>query len=498
MPVFSCFTGFGFLEFSSAPSECEKIYRSLLSSYRDPNSGLQTIDTSIGTHKEAVIYGWANAIGAAMVTLRRAANELRPETSYQLLEAHEERFGMAPAATDSVADRQAALAAKQKAARGPRHEAVMEALGAILGDDLVAYRPISVAEAEAYPTTLEDAAAQAIFRRPDAVAKSIRLLTAVARNAAPVTCDTYFASVGLSTLSIPGTGSISARAQSFTGDGNRILYVRLYLSPFGAPTGNITVAICAHSGTFGTSSVPTGAALAASDPVDAATLGASPAWVDFAFTGANQITLAEGTKYTLVIDYPGAGPDTVDVWGNLAGTHDGNASNFNGAWNAEAATDLAFYVLTHQQLITEVSYENWNTHATEIKIVKGDVLCIDPGNWGLVEKVTVLDGDGEGEERKFSAKFVNPHSAGVYATDGPTPLWATSKRHVFVVVSPTAAIDAVKVARVDELFRRLMRAPTTWAIVRETTEGSGTIGPFAIGSTLGSPLGAVPLESITL
>jgi hypothetical protein len=78
------------------------------------------------------------------------------------------------------------------------------------------------------------------------------------------------------------------------------------------------------------------------------------------------------------------------------------------------------------------------------------------------------------------------------------PLWTNSKRHVLIVVKASAAIDAAIVRRIDDLFRRMMRGPTTWAIVQPTTPGAATTGPFAIGDTLGSPLGAVPVESITL
>ena len=112
MPVFSAFTGFGFLDFADEPSECEKVYNALCVGYRDPSTGKPTIDLSPGTHQEAKIYAWACAIAAARVTLRGAGNELRPETSYCLLESQEEKFGMSPAAGDSVAVRQAALAAK--------------------------------------------------------------------------------------------------------------------------------------------------------------------------------------------------------------------------------------------------------------------------------------------------------------------------------------------------------------------------------------------------
>jgi hypothetical protein len=81
-------------------------------------------------------------------------------------------------------------------------------------------------------------------------------------------------------------GTQSACGQSFTGDGSNLGSVKFYLkkNAGGPASGNLEARIYAHSGTFGTSSVATGAVLATSDIVNISTLpasGGSPSLIDF-------------------------------------------------------------------------------------------------------------------------------------------------------------------------------------------------------------------------
>lgn len=139
-------------------------------------------------------------------------------------------------------------------------------------------------------------------------------------------------------------------SQSFTGDGNVLGRVQLYLAKLGSPSGNITVYIYAHSGTFGTNSIPTGAPLATSSTINANTLSTSFALKDFLFTGANQITLTNGTKYCVVVDFTsGDGSNTVKVgFDSSSPTHAGNIAENDsrfGGWTARSY-DMIFYVHT--------------------------------------------------------------------------------------------------------------------------------------------------------
>lgn len=510
MPLLSCFTAAGgFLEFSSAPSECEKVYRALVASYRDPRTGQMTLDLSVGTHKEAVLFGWANAIAAARVVLRRAAAELRPETSYCFLEEQERKFGLTPGPEDTVAQRQLALAAKQKAARGPRREAVDEALRAILGDDLVAYRPVTTAEAEAYPAA--PLVGPGIFRRPDAVAKSIRLLSSAARINYLLILDANSDADGPEAAAY-ASGNVDIDVQLYAGSfvgaamtfspssGGYVGTIGFLAKQSGAPPGDIFAKIYAHVGEFGETGTP-GALLATSEAYPASNLGVDYTYMPrFYFYGENRIFLEPGKRYVVTVEYAnGDAGNKVLVGASTSKAAAGNGVLLTGAtWTAAAAYDLDFSVKTGGMLMT-VPYENWNRALVEERVVRGDVLLVDPGDWGLAERVWVTDSsvDADGV-RYLTAEFHRPHTVGALATTGPTPLWANSKRHVLIVVKSDAALDPATVARVNERMRSMARGPTTWAIVRPTTPGAATVGPFAVGTTSGSPLGAVPVEQITI
>src|SRR5688500_6260723 len=92
--------------------------------------------------------------------------------------------------------------------------------------------------------------------------------------------------------------------QSFTGDGSTLNNVQFFQHKVNSPTGNAVVYIYAHSGTFGTSSTPTGSPLAVSDNVDVSTFPSSFGLITYNFSGANKITLVNGTKYIALFYYP--------------------------------------------------------------------------------------------------------------------------------------------------------------------------------------------------
>jgi len=134
--------------------------------------------------------------------------------------------------------------------------------------------------------------------------------------------------------------------QSFTGGGNVLTNVVLNLKKSNSPTGTAYVKIYAHSGTFGTSSVPTGAALATSEGLDVSTLTGSFVATKFDFLGAaNQITLTNAVKYVVTIEYSnGDATNTVDVEYDASNNHGGNSCTYTGSWTANSGTDLEFYV----------------------------------------------------------------------------------------------------------------------------------------------------------
>jgi hypothetical protein len=112
-----------------------------------------------------------------------------------------------------------------------------------------------------------------------------------------------------------------AKGEAFTCavSGKKITSVSIWVSKEGSPTGTAVAKIYSVTGTVGTNAVPN-ALLATSDTVNLSTF---PTWStkearSFAFSGANQITLTNGTDYAV----------TVEVSGDLGGgcywmRHDG-------------------------------------------------------------------------------------------------------------------------------------------------------------------------------
>lgn len=136
-------------------------------------------------------------------------------------------------------------------------------------------------------------------------------------------------------------------AQSFAVTGAATLgSCKFYLFRNNSPTGNIVAKLYAHSGVYGTSSEPTGAALATSDTIDVTTLSASSQLVTFTFSGANQYSLSAATKYVISVEYAGGdGSNYIGVGSDSTSpTHSGNTISYNGAYSIWAGTDVPFYV----------------------------------------------------------------------------------------------------------------------------------------------------------
>jgi hypothetical protein len=108
----------------------------------------------------------------------------------------------------------------------------------------------------------------------------------------------------------------------------------------------------AHSGTFGSSSVPNGAAVATSSNVSLTTLTSAYQTVEFQFPTPYVMTAA--TNYVVTVEYSaGDGSNYVHVRGLAAsGTAAGNRSSTTGTWAATAADDLNFAVHSSPLLYT--------------------------------------------------------------------------------------------------------------------------------------------------
>lgn len=174
--LFSAFAPFGMLEFSGELSEGEKIYKAMVGAYTDPTTGKPAIDLSQGTHHQAKTYATAMAIAAARVTVKRARNQIQPATSFELLSAHANRYGVSRAPGQTLPAFRSLVAAQKKILRGARHEAIVEGLSAILGPALIAYRVLRFNESFPWPTMPGASTDPGIFTRPDLPAKTVKIL----------------------------------------------------------------------------------------------------------------------------------------------------------------------------------------------------------------------------------------------------------------------------------------------------------------------------------
>lgn len=126
-----------------------------------------------------------------------------------------------------------------------------------------------------------------------------------------------------------GNGINTSIGHSFTATGGVLDNVKFYLKKAGSPTGNAVAKIYAHSGTYGTDSAPSEAALATSTNFNVSTLTGSFVLTTFTFTGGNKIVLTEGTRYIAVIEYSGGDVSNyVDVATDSSPSHGGNMSYY--------------------------------------------------------------------------------------------------------------------------------------------------------------------------
>jgi len=148
-----------------------------------------------------------------------------------------------------------------------------------------------------------------------------------------------------------GNGTITGQAQSYAhgAKAQYILKALFTLKKVGSPTGTATAKVYAHTGTFGSTGTPTGAALATSDTFDVATLTTSYQSIEFYFSTAFEALAS--TNYFVAIEYSGGdGSNYVDVQGAASGASPGNRAENTGTWAASAASDLTYSFLTSPKL----------------------------------------------------------------------------------------------------------------------------------------------------
>jgi len=180
-----------------------------------------------------------------------------------------------------------------------------------------------------------------------------------------------------------GNGIITAQGQAFANGvvAQNVTRTIARLKKVGTPTGNLTCKIYAITGSFGTTSTPTGAALATSVNFDVSTLTTSYLPKEIAFT--TQTLLAASTNYFVTWEYSGGDVSNyVHIEGDSTGTHAGNNAVNTGLWAAAAVEDLWFQVFC-SPLVYELPGEVFRgiTHEINVDTPVGTFQAVEPVSW---------------------------------------------------------------------------------------------------------------------
>lgn len=192
--AFSNFNRFGNgFRFSSKKPHGQAVYETLRESMGDAYS------KEDGGRQQARLYAQAMCLGAAQYELDRAANNQNPLTATELLPVLERDYQVIPPFDATLGDRRRTLAARRLTTRGPRREAIEDALRTLLGSDFVAYEPTPIADAVSWPAT---PGSIGTFAAAGAQKKVLRLAAAVSRTG--ITLTVPFVSLGGTDAPIAG------------------------------------------------------------------------------------------------------------------------------------------------------------------------------------------------------------------------------------------------------------------------------------------------------
>lgn len=179
--------------------------------------------------------------------------------------------------------------------------------------------------------------------------------------------------------------TVIGQAQSFANGANAqyLTRVRLKMKKVGLPTGNLTAKLYAHSGTFGTSSIPTGAALATSVNFDVSKLTTS--YLEYEIAFLTQYEMAASTNYAIAFEHAAIdGSNYVQIQGlATSGTHAGNRSQLvTSTWTPTAGDDLYFkvYASPKQYGIPGEVFRGV-THEVVVDTPTGTFSAVEPISW---------------------------------------------------------------------------------------------------------------------
>jgi len=132
---------------------------------------------------------------------------------------------------------------------------------------------------------------------------------------------------------------------SFAGQNKNLKYAQCWLNKAtGSPTQNITCKLYNHTGTFGSTGTPTGAAIATSiNTISGTNLTTVPTLVTFEFS---PYALSVGTNYFIVLETTKNTSNYYGWYGDaiVLGAAGNRAEYFTGSWTASTTNDLSFII----------------------------------------------------------------------------------------------------------------------------------------------------------
>lgn len=134
--------------------------------------------------------------------------------------------------------------------------------------------------------------------------------------------------------------------QSFTGNGELLTNIDLYLQRTGSATGTMYINLYNHTGEYGVSSAPTGLALATSTVINVSNIPEVMELTTFTFENENIIQAASGTNYVFLAHYINStSTNYIGMGISSPSTHSGNNYNINylGSGSSQALRDAIFY-----------------------------------------------------------------------------------------------------------------------------------------------------------
>lgn len=162
--------------------------------------------------------------------------------------------------------------------------------------------------------------------------------------------DTYITANGDTDEALGVSNTIFGQSFTTTGTANQLLSsCKFYLKKQSSPTGYAYAKLYAQTGSYGTGTdLPTGAALAISEPFDVSRLTGSYVFYNFIFSGDNNYALSASTNYFITIEYSLSGTGQIDVNSDRSSpSHGGSAAYYDGSWNNLVTADLIFSVSTY-------------------------------------------------------------------------------------------------------------------------------------------------------